>query len=258
MTLLTADIFDFRVWILIYGILFLRYFLIAGAGYLLFWKTKHFQHLRIQETFPENISLIREFSYSIVTFIIFAIYAILILSAVQNGITMVYTDISEFGWSYFFLSIIASIIIHDAYFYWAHRFMHLQSVFRIFHRVHHLSVNPSPWAAFSFQPMESIVEAMILPLIVFIIPMHPYALFIFLLFITLMNVLGHLGYEIFPSGFTRHPVWNWMNTSTHHNMHHRFFSCNYGLYFNWWDRIMHTNHENYHEFFENVKSKKTG
>jgi len=33
-------------------------------------------------------------------------------------------------------------------------------------------------------------------------------------------------------------------------MHHRYVTCNYGLYFNIWDRIMGTNHQRYHEEFE--------
>lgn len=35
-------------------------------------------------------------------------------------------------------------------------------------------------------------------------------------------------------------------------MHHKYFNCNYGLYFNIWDRIMGTNHENYFDTFREV------
>ena len=59
---------------------------------------------------------------------------------------------------------------------------------------------------------------------------------------TFMNVLGHLGFELYPKGFTTHWLGKWNNTSTHHNMHHKYYNCNYGLYFNIWDRIMGTNH----------------
>ena len=30
-------------------------------------------------------------------------------------------------------------------------------------------------------------------------------------------------------------------------MHHRLVKCNYGLYFNFWDRVMKTNHPHYEE-----------
>ena len=256
MPLYNINIDSTTTWIFIYIILFLRYVIIAGTGYLIFWKTDRWQHLRIQEAFPERSSLLREFIYSMITFIIFTVTGVLIFAAKQNGYTLLYDEIDEYGWIYFIASILISILVHDTYFYWAHRFMHLQKVFRYFHRVHHLSVNPSPWAAFSFHPLESILEALILPILVFTLPLHIYSIAIFLTFMTVMNVEGHLGYELFPSGFTRNKLFKWSNTSTHHNMHHRFFSCNYGLYFNWWDRIMNTNHENYHDFFEKIKLQK--
>jgi len=38
-------------------------------------------------------------------------------------------------------------------------------------------------------------------------------------------------------------------------MHHRYTKCNYGLYFNFWDRLMGTNHKQYHEMFDEVASR---
>ena len=54
-------------------------------------------------------------------------------------------------------------LMHRRAFYWMHRFMHLPGIFKAVHKVHHLSHNPSPWAAFSFHPLEAIIEAGILP-----------------------------------------------------------------------------------------------
>jgi uncharacterized protein (DUF2147 family) len=69
------------------------------------------------------------------------------------------------------------------------------------------------------------------------------------------NVIGHLGFEILPKGFTRNKWVNWNTVITHHNMHHEHFHYNYGLYFSWWDRLMKTEHEKYHETFDEVKSR---
>jgi uncharacterized protein (DUF2147 family) len=38
-------------------------------------------------------------------------------------------------------------------------------------------------------------------------------------------------------------------------MHHEYFHYNYGLYFSWWDRLMRTEHQKYHEAFDEVKSR---
>lgn len=72
---------------------------------------------------------------------------------------------------------------------------------------------------------------------------------------TALNVLGHLGYELYPKGFTQSKWTFWNNTSTHHNMHHRYVHCNYGLYFNWWDRAFKTNHSHYHERYEEITAR---
>jgi sterol desaturase/sphingolipid hydroxylase (fatty acid hydroxylase superfamily) len=57
---------------------------------------------------------------------------------------------------------------------------------------------------------------------------------------TIMNVMGHLGYEIFPKGFINSSIGKWQNTSTNHNIHHQESNYNFGLYFTFWDRIMGT------------------
>src|SRR5258708_202321 len=96
---------------------------------------------------------------------------------------------------------------------------------------------------------------MVLPIAVFILPLHPLTIFIFLIYMIVRNVVGHLGFEILPKGFTRNKWLSWNTSITHHNMHHKHFNSNYGLYFSWWDRWMKTEHEKYHEAFEEVKSR---
>jgi sterol desaturase/sphingolipid hydroxylase (fatty acid hydroxylase superfamily) len=83
----------------------------------------------------------------------------------------------------------------------------------------------------------------------------PIHLFSFLIFMTAYNVYGHLGFEIYPKNFNKHPIGKWFNTSVNHNMHHQYFKGNYGLYFTYWDRLMGTMHKNYDDSFENVTSK---
>ena len=38
-------------------------------------------------------------------------------------------------------------------------------------------------------------------------------------------------------------------------MHHQYFKGNYGLYFTWWDRIMHTTHKDYDMRFKQVSEE---
>jgi sterol desaturase/sphingolipid hydroxylase (fatty acid hydroxylase superfamily) len=122
------------------------------------------------------------------------------------------------------------LFVHDTYFYWVHRAMHHPALFKIFHRVHHLSTNPSPWAAFAFHPFEALVEAGILIIIPFILPVHPMAVALFLIIMMAYNVYGHLGFELYPKSFSKSKFGKWINTSTSHNQHHLHFKGNYGLY----------------------------
>ncbi len=236
---------------------FLRYFITASAAYLVFWgllKNK-LTHRIIQKKFPTSRKMWHEFKYSLSTVFIFALIGTGIVTAQQTGYTQIYTDISEYGVLYMLGSFVLMVLIHDTYFYFAHRLMHHPKIFRHVHLVHHRSTNPSPWAAYSFHPIEAVVEAGIFPLIVFTIPVHSLVLVSFLVFMITRNVLGHLGMEIFPKWFVKNKFFNWNTTTTHHDLHHKHFHTNYGLYFTWWDNFFGTTDKKYEEVFEEVTSR---
>jgi Delta7-sterol 5-desaturase len=231
-----------------------RYLIFTGSFYLLFYVLlrRKFWFAKIQQRYPENKFIIREIVNSVITIGIFGLIILLVIWAGKFGITRVYMPIDKYGYPYFYLSIVLMIIMHDTYFYWTHRLMHWKPLFKLAHKTHHLSVNPTPFAAYAFHPIEAVIEIGIVPVIAFTIPHHPLAIGMFSLYSLLLNVTGHLGYEVFPKGFARHWLFKWHNTSTHHNMHHRLVKCNYGLYFNFWDRWMNTNHPQYEESFDAI------
>ncbi len=235
----------------------IRYFIIAGVAFLAFYlfRKNKISYKKIQKKFPRNKDYVREIGYSIITICIFALVPLTILhvAAIKTH-TLFYTDIHQYGWFYFFLAFPLMFIIHDTYFYWTHRLMHHKKLFRWFHLVHHHSTNPSPWAAYSFHPLEAVVEAGIFVVFLFTIPIHPLHLAVFFLMMIVYNVYGHLGYELYPKGFSKHWLGKWINTSVNHNQHHQYFKGNYGLYFLWWDRWMHTIRNDYDEKFNAVKT----
>jgi Delta7-sterol 5-desaturase len=232
----------------------IKYLLFAGSLYLFFyvWKNKKYWHSKIQQRYPEKKHILREIKYSVITILIFGAVILLVTWAGAHGLTRVYTPINKCGYTWYLFSIILMIAVHDTYFYWTHRAMHWKPLFKWVHKTHHLSLNPTPFAAYAFHPVEALIEIGIIPLIAFTIPHHASAITIFGLYSLLLNVTGHLGYELFPKGFANHILFKWHNTSTHHNMHHRLVKCNYGLYFNFWDRMMNTNHPDYVENFNEV------
>ncbi|HRI59360.1 MAG TPA: DUF2147 domain-containing protein [Saprospiraceae bacterium] len=196
-----------------------------------------------------------EFRYSMSTVLIFALIGFGILSMKNAGYTLIYDNFAEYGGLWFVVSLVLMLLLHDTWFYWTHRLMHHPKIFQHIHLVHHRSTNPSPWAAYSFHPIEAVIEAGIFVLIVFTIPAHRLALLAFLIYMITRNVLGHLGIEFLPKGFLNNRWLNWHTTTTHHDLHHKHFNHNYGLYFTWWDRWFGTEYPMYRETFEEVTSR---
>lgn len=245
-------------WLVYFALLTLRYVVFAGIAYLIFyvlWKRSWFIK-KIQQKYPERKRIIYEVRNSFSSLAIFASLALFIRWATKAGYTKIYHDFDEYRLGYFAFTVVAFILIHDTYFYWTHRLMHHPKLFKHVHKVHHMSHNPTPWAAFSFHPLEALVEFGIIPIMVFVMPLHGFAIALFAIYMVTLNVMGHLGFEIFPKGFTQHKLFGLHNSSTHHNMHHKYVNCNYGLYFNIWDKLMGTNHAKYHSTFEEVAGRK--
>lgn len=238
-----------------------RYAMLAGMGFLLWYlfrRNKWFFR-KIQTRFPKNADYFREIVYSIITIIIFsAVSVVLIYDPHIAPHTTRYKDISDHGWWYFWLLFPVLFLMHDTYFYFMHRLMHHPRLFKWFHLTHHRSTNPSPWAAYAFHPLEALVEVGILAIFLFTLPIHRLHLMVFFLVMIIYNVYGHLGYELYPKGFSKSRIGKWINTSVNHNQHHQYFTGNYGLYFLFWDRIFGTVREDYDARFEEVKNRQPG
>jgi lathosterol oxidase len=234
-----------------------RYFTVAGLAFLFFYvlyKNK-FLRTKIQQRYPDKKDYFREIFYSVVTIMIFGLVPVIfIFNENVSQYTQLYKKIDERGWVYFISIFPLMLFIHDAYFYWMHRLMHHKKLFKNFHLVHHQSTNPSPWAAYAFHPLEAIIEASILIVFLFIMPVHRLHFFLFFFFMIVYNVYGHLGWELYPKDFHKTKIGRWINTSVAHNQHHQYFKGNYSLYFLFWDRWMGTLREDYDRQYEKVQS----
>lgn len=230
------------------------YLVFAGALWLIYYVVlrRSLRTRKIAAKYPTRRQLGWEIGYSLRSLLIFGAVGGFVAFASLAGWTQLYWRIGDYGWPWFFGSIVAMIFIHDAYFYWTHRLIHHRRLFRAIHRTHHLSTSPSPWAAYSFSAPEALLQAGISPLVIFAIPSHPLAFFIFMIWQIAFNVFGHCGFEIFPNSFLRSPLGKFLNTPTHHIMHHESYRANFGLYFNIWDRMVGTNHPHYEERFDQV------
>lgn len=227
------------------------YFFYASIAFVLFYVVlkKPLWFRKIQKKLPKLSDYGRDILYSLISVTIFATMAVLCFDYLANY-NHLYYKMSDYSWGYYVFTWVFMILVHDAYFYWIHRLMHHPVLFKHVHLVHHKSTNPSPWTAYAFHPLEGFLEALIIPILAFSIPIHIGAVSTFFLFQIAYNVYAHLGFELYPKWLNRTWIGRYIGTSVAHNLHHDKFHGNYGFYFLFWDRLMGTLRTEYDEVFE--------
>jgi sterol desaturase/sphingolipid hydroxylase (fatty acid hydroxylase superfamily) len=195
-----------------------------------------------------------ELKWSLVTSVLFAVTGVLTVILWQKGFTKVYIDIHQYPLWYLPVSLIVSLLLHETYYYWLHRWMHKPAIFKVIHKVHHDSNTTSPWTAFSFHPIEGLFQAVVLPLTIMFLPMHAYVLVLQLTIMTFSSVINHLEVEVYPKGFHKSIWGKWMIGATHHSLHHKQFRYNFGLYFTFWDKWKKTESPKFNSLFEEKTS----
>lgn len=214
----------------------LRYFLASG---MFAWATNRlrpglYSGMRTQIMREIRWSLIAAFIYGAPAGVVFWLWR-------HHGWTQMYWDPGAYPLWYLPVSVILYLFVQDTWFYWSHRAMHASPrLFRLAHAVHHQSRPPTAWTAMSFHPVEAISGAIVVPLLVFVVPIHLSMLGVVLTIATIMGVTNHMGWEVFPRRLVHSPLGRWMITASHHERHHEEYRCNFGLYFRIWDRLCGT------------------
>ncbi len=233
---------EFIYLFLVFSIItFLRYVIFSGVYQKLIYD-------RLSKIIPDRIisprypraQQIKEIMWSGISSLLFGIIGVLMIMAWQRGYTAIYTDWSAFPYWYIPLSLAGALFVHETYYYWLHRWLHHPKIYRHIHKIHHDSISTSVWTSFSFHPIESVLQAIIIPAMVMIVPMHLSVLLFLLLVMTVSAIVNHAGVEIYPAGWRNNLIFKWLIGSTHHDLHHRKFTKNYGLYFTFWDIWMNT------------------
>jgi len=222
----------------IFAVVIGRYLLIAGGFYTYFyiWRKEYWSKRKLGAKNYTRQQFRRELFYSLITAGLFAVTGSLMVVAWQHGYTKIYLEVARYGYWYLPLSLLLYLLIHETYYYWLHRWMHRPAVFKVVHKVHHLSTTTSPWTAFSFHPLEGLLQAVFLPLLLIVMPMHLYVILLQLTIMTFSSVINHLDIEVYPKNFQKHLLGKWLIGATHHALHHKQFKYNYGLYFTFWDK----------------------
>jgi len=109
------------------------------------------------------------------------------------------------------------------HFYWIHRLIHIPWMFKHVHHIHHRNISVGPWSGISMHPVEHALYYSGI-LIHFVLPSHPIHVLFHLFALNLGAVFSH-------SGFDKLLIKNKETIkagSFHHQLHHRYFECNYG------------------------------
>lgn len=237
-----------------------RYFLMAGLPFFIFYKkyNHYFDTNKIQQRIARNKDLLREILHSMQTILVMGGLSVLLLATPLKIYSKIYMSVSAYPIWWLPISLLIVLIIQDTYFYWVHRLVHHPKLFKRVHLVHHKSTNPTPFAAYSFHFIEAILESFIAPILLFCLPLHPIVIVLYGAITFSLNVYGHLGFEIVPKWFRKSWLFEVLNTSVHHNLHHSKFHGNYGLFFRTWDRIMKTEHPDYVKEFDKIQAQRFG
>jgi|CXWL01.1.fsa_nt_gi sterol desaturase/sphingolipid hydroxylase (fatty acid hydroxylase superfamily) len=228
-----------------------RYAIFAIGVWIVLWVllAPLLRGRKIRDTRPPAKQLALEFLISVRSVAIFSTIGLSTFLLERAGLLPGPATGAAWGPVWFWTSLVLMIVAHDAFFYWAHRLMHHPRIFRRFHRRHHKSMNPSPFTAYSFDLGEAAIMGAFVPLWMVTVPTAWGVVGLFMLHQIVRNTLGHSGYELMPAHANGKPMFDWLTTTTHHDLHHAQAGWNYGLYFTWWDRLMGTEHPAYHARF---------
>ncbi len=152
---------------------------------------------------------------------IWSIYQVLYFWAAANGVapTFAFAD-HPFV---FFAWLIVLPYFASAHFYLIHRLLHWPPLFQSVHRLHHRNTHIGPWSGMSMHPVEHIIYLSSV-LIHFVILSHPVILMLHLYTRSLAPAFSHSGFEKLVIG--GRVVLE--SADFHHQLHHKYFECNYG------------------------------
>lgn len=137
------------------------------------------------------------------------------------------------------------------HFYWIHRALHWPPLYRLAHALHHRNVNIGPWSGIAMHPVEHALYFSSV-LIHFIVPSHP-AHVLFHFYVEGLNpAFSHSGYEGVEAGGQKRLA----TGDFFHQLHHRYFECNYGTLETPWDRLFGTFHDGTEEGRRAVRKAK--
>ena len=237
-------------------------FIVAGGLHLYFYTYKkqgderHYDARPLAENsrvFTFNNQVLDNMFWSCVSGVtVWTTYEILMMWSLANGYVTMLTGPQTFVWVILLIFLIP--IWETFYFFLIHRLLHWPPLYRRVHYLHHRNTNVGPWSGMSMHPVEHIIYFGTV-LIHWVVPANPFIIIYHLQYYALSAATTHTGFEgVEVKGKNRLKLGTF-----HHQMHHRFFECNYGGLEIPWDKWVGAFHdgtpESHQQFLEKRKLK---
>ena len=232
------------------GTIFLRNYLlmlVIAGGLHLYLFTFRMQGNRLKYDPREKLAKSRKFSFQNQVWdnifwslasgtTIWSIYEVLYFWGVANGVIATLT-LSEYP-LVFLTWLLVLPVLTSSHFYFIHRLLHWPPLYRTVHILHHRNIQIGPWSGLSMHPVEHVLYISSV-LVHFVIPSHPVILLLHLYSRCLGPAFSHAGFEKLQVGDTSIVT----AADFHHQLHHRYFECNYGTTDAPWDKWFGTDHD---------------
>ncbi len=176
-------------------------------------------------------------------------YEVLLMWGYANEL-MPYVSFTE-NPVWFLLWFVVLPIWASFHFYWVHRLLHWPPLYRLAHSLHHRNVNVGPWSGLSMHPVEHVLYLSSV-LIHWVVASHPIHVFFHFYWNTLGAATTHTGYD----GLLIKNKNRFQLGAFHHQLHHRYFECNYGNADFPWDKWFGSFHNGSPEATEMVRERR--
>ncbi|MEN8739464.1 MAG: sterol desaturase family protein [Phaeobacter gallaeciensis] len=136
------------------------------------------------------------------------------------------------------------------HFYWVHRLLHWPPIYARVHSLHHRNINVGPWSGLSMHPIEHLFYFSS-ALIHLIVPSDPIHVIFHLYNLALNPAVSHSGFEkLLIKERSRMALGDFF-----HQLHHRYFECNYGTAEVPWDVVFGSFHNGTPEATRRIRDR---
>lgn len=152
---------------------------------------------------------------------------------------------------WFILGFVLLPIWSAFHFYWVHRLLHVPYVYKRIHSLHHKNINIGPWSGLAMHPAEHMLYISSM-CIHWLVASHPLHIIFHVVWLGPGAAMSHTGYEqLLVKDKQRLALGTF-----YHQLHHRYFECNYGNQELPWDRWFGTFHDGSDECTKQTRARR--